>query len=74
MSDNPSAFPSDYFGEIGMTLRDYFAAQAMTAVMPAVMTELKKTRGSIKEAIRLQALSAETCYSLADAMLKARES
>lgn len=57
----------------GMDLRDYFAAQAMSAVMPAVITELKKTRGSIKEAIRLQDLSAETCYLLADAMLKARE-
>lgn len=74
--NNPPAFPGvDEAGDPfnGMTLRDYFAAQAMTAVMPAVMTELKKTRGSIKEAIRLQALSAETCYSLADAMLKARE-
>jgi hypothetical protein len=55
-----------------MTLRDYFAAKAMTAVMPAVMNELKKTRGSVKEAHRLQALSAETCYVLADAMLEAR--
>jgi hypothetical protein len=57
----------------GMTLRDYFAAKAMAAVMPAVMNELKKTRGSVKEAQRLQALSAETCYVLADAMMKARE-
>ena len=56
----------------GMTLRDYFAAKAMAAVMPAVMNELKKTRGSVKEAQRLQALSAETCYVLADAMLEAR--
>jgi len=44
----------------------------MAAVMPAVINELKKTRGSIKEAQRLQALSAETCYALADAMIKAR--
>jgi hypothetical protein len=57
---------------MGMTLRDYFAAKAMAAVMPAVMNELKKTRGSVKEAQRLQALSAETCYVLADAMLEAR--
>jgi TRAP-type uncharacterized transport system substrate-binding protein len=70
------AFPVglEAFGEnkTGMTLRDYFAAKAMTAVMPAVMNELKKTRGSVKEAQRLQALSAETCYVLADAMLEAR--
>ena len=57
----------------GMTLRDYFAAHAMSSVMPAVIAELKKTRGSIKEAIRLQDISAETCYLLADAMMKARE-
>lgn len=56
-----------------ITLRDYFAAKAMTAVMPAVISELKKTRGSVKEAIKLQALSAETCYALADAMLEARK-
>jgi TRAP-type uncharacterized transport system substrate-binding protein len=56
----------------GMTLRDYFAAKAMAVVMPAVINELKKTRGSVKEAQRLQALSAETCYVLADAMLEAR--
>ena len=57
----------------GMTVRDYFAAKAMAAVMPAVINELKKTRGSVKEAQRLQALSAETCFALADAMMKARE-
>ena len=61
-----------YNAHVGMTVRDYFAAHAMTAVMPAVISELKKTRGSVKEAQRLQALSAETCYALADAMLKAR--
>ena len=81
MKDIP-AFPTGIFtdakgviigGSYGMTLRDYFAAKAMTAVMPAVISELKKTRGSVKEAIRLQDLSAETCYALADAMMKARE-
>ena len=56
-----------------ITLRDYLAAKAMTAVMPAVISELKKTRGSVKEVIKLQALSAETCYELADAMLEARK-
>ncbi|NBX50174.1 hypothetical protein EBT25_09595 [bacterium] len=62
-----------HFAQSGMTLRDYFAAKAMLITMPAVINELKKTRGSIKEAIRLQDMSAETCYALADAMLKARE-
>ena len=56
----------------GMALRDYFAAKAMAVVMPAVINELKKTRGSVKEAQRVLALSAETCYVLADAMIKER--
>ena len=55
-----------------MSLRDFFASQAMMAVMPEVIKELKKTRGSVKEAQRLNALSCETCYVLADAMIKAR--
>lgn len=67
------AFPNPHrTDELGMTLRDYFAAKAMSSVMPAVISELKKTRGSVQEAIKLQALSAETCYSMADAMMKAR--
>jgi hypothetical protein len=71
---NETAFPNPHrTDELGMTLRDYFAAKAMSSSMPAVMSELKKTRGSVQEAIRLQTLSAATCYSIADAMLKARE-
>ena len=81
MTNNIPAFPTTQYAnglsptghDNGMTLRDYFAAKAMAAVMPAVMNELKKTRGSVKEAIKLKDLSAETCYTLADAMMKARE-
>jgi hypothetical protein len=69
-----NAFPNPHLtDQTGMTLRDYFAAKAMAAVMPAVINELKKTRGSVKEAIRLQVLSAETCYSMANAMMEARK-
>jgi hypothetical protein len=59
---NPPAFPSSIDnGEtvkyiLGMTLRDYFAAQAMQVVK---CSDYKTT--------------AEYCYLLADAMLKARE-
>ena len=81
MTKDIPAFPTTQYAnglsptghDNGMTLRDYFAAKAMAAVMPAVMNELKKTRGSVKEAIKLKDLSAETCYTLADAMMKARE-
>ena len=71
-SNNPVNVCKPKSDDSVMSLRDYFAAKAMAAVMPAVMNELKKTRGSVKEAQRLQALSAETCYVLADAMLEAR--
>ena len=68
------AFPNPHrTDELGMTLRDYFAEKAMSSIMPAFINELKKTRGSVQEAIRLQTLSAATCYSIADAMMKARE-
>jgi hypothetical protein len=55
------AFPDpqeNWRGEKGMTLRDYFAAKAMEQV------DWSST-GVIA--------GAETCYELADAMLKARE-
>jgi hypothetical protein len=59
---NPPAFPSgavkDPFDKSGMTLRDYFAAQAMQALID--------NDGLFSE-IPTQA------YELADAMLKARE-
>lgn len=63
-----SAFPlagSDdglFFREPGMTLRDYFAAKAMQSY-------LTHLRGAEMLEIQL----AEGAYSIADAMLKARE-
>jgi len=59
---NPSAFPisgSQYSHTYGMTLRDYFAARAMQALID--------NDGLFSE-IPTQA------YALADAMMKARES
>jgi hypothetical protein len=56
------AFPSTHphGQDEGMTLRDYFAAKAMQALI-TVQFQTK------------QAQSAETAYEWADAMLKARE-
>ena len=58
--NNPPAFPSGYYvpENQGMTLRDYFAAKAMQALID--------NDGLFSE-IPTQA------YALADAMLKARE-
>ena len=67
--NNPPAFPNEGFngwGEPfqGMTLRDYFAAQAMQGICNSRShSELKN------HAIA----SAKVAYELADAMIKARE-
>jgi len=54
-----AAFPtySDHV-YLGMSLRDYFAAQAMQGVYPLCQT---------------YETAAKECYKVADAMLKARE-
>ena len=56
---NAPAFP-DGLGKKGMTLRDYFAAQAMQGMMVDVVQP---------ECDYI----AENAYKMADAMLKARE-
>jgi hypothetical protein len=55
---NTPAFPDQY--KDGMTLRDYFAAKAMQALIHVQVTTA-------------QQMTAETAYEWADAMLKARE-
>jgi hypothetical protein len=61
--EDKAAFPSDRYGEIGMTLRDYFAAQAMQGII--AVTVAPETIWSPKDL-------AESSYVMADAMLKAR--
>ena len=63
MNDKPQAFPSDYFADSGMTLRDYMAAKAMQGLLAA---DTGFTMYSAK--------IAELAYEQADAMLKARKS
>ena len=50
----------------GMTLRDYFAAKAMQALLADYMKASTKTPHEIVKT------SAEACYVVADAMLAAR--
>ena len=64
---NEPAFPSTFHNgwgepEKGMTLRDYFAAKAMQAVV---------SRGLVRQ-VPLE-IYADNAYKMADAMLKARE-
>lgn len=71
--ENPYAFPGGgpipdspqqgyIYDYVGMTLRDYFAAKAMQAVL-----ELRPTEED-------PLVIAEAAYDMADAMLKTRES
>ena len=66
MIDSPLAFPSGAYGHPGMTLRDYFAAQAMQASVEALF------RDKPHNADRAVELAAFGAYKIADAMLKAR--
>ena len=63
--NNPPAFPSGYDvpENLGMALRDYFAARALQGMLAS--GNLPKTMPD--------ADIAECSYNLADAMLKARE-
>lgn len=62
--DNPHAFPldNDFTSQSGMTLRDYFAGQALAGAC----ADPSATESMTYERI------AEWCYNQADAMLAAR--
>ncbi len=60
-----SAFPSDYFVAPGMTLRDYFAGQALAGMLA------QGTQGSFSKPAGV-ARAAVYAYEYADAMLVER--
>ncbi len=61
IEDGGLAFPSEYYAEQGMTLRDYFAAAALQGFVT--------NNGTDFTSIKL----AEWSYSQADAMIEARK-
>ena len=65
------AFPAHHFdladGEHGMTLRDYFAAKALTGLLGVCMEDDHPGVSYVDHVSRL-------AYESADAMLKARQS
>ena len=64
------AFPQrSHSAPSGMTLRDYFAAQAMQGALAMEGGEIPLTAF---ESVDVQAI-ADACYETADAMLAARE-
>lgn len=58
--------PQMYTDSMGMSLRDYFAAKAMQAIVPQYET-------SMVDCIEHMDFIAAGAFKLADAMLKARE-
>lgn len=63
IEDGGSAFPSEYYAEQGMTLRDYFAAAALQGLAVNSHNFDNMSDKSI----------AENAYLIADAMIKARK-
>jgi hypothetical protein len=62
-NNNEPAFPSDRFLETGMTLRDYFAAKAMAAMLSIENVHLNNTETEI----------ATWAYQQADAIIQVRQ-
>jgi hypothetical protein len=65
MTDNnyEQAFPSDSFQDRGMTLRDFFAAKAMAAMLSIEQVHFDNTETQI----------ATWAYQQADAMMEVRQ-
>lgn len=66
-NDGGAAFPRNNTQSEGMSLRDWFAGHAMSAVVIGVLTNGEVPKRSDDDRI------ARTAYQLADAMLAARE-
>jgi len=78
--DNPQAFPvliENWRGDVraemkGMSLRDYFAAAALPAIISGVCAG-QHHAGMLEGETSVVPAMARNAYEIADAMLKARE-
>jgi len=68
---NPPAFPRDerYLGHNGMDLRDYFAVQAMAAIISKHLPQT--VPAARRDSLEIEV--ARGAYDYADAMLSARQ-
>ena len=71
MKDEQQAFPDGLLNQDGMTLRDYFAAKAMQGLLTIPAETLSESKTDKHE--RLDSYVSYLAYTMADAMLKARE-
>ncbi len=60
------------YGELGLTVRDYFAAKAMPAIYDVAMREAEQGSGLLEDDQWRVGLAFDA-YKMADAMLRARE-
>ena len=78
INDGGQAFPravqfdDAFINGHGMTLRDYFAAAALQAIISSALSEGTKTMYNIRKPDFLECLSLDA-YAHADAMIRARE-
>lgn len=78
--ENPAAFPHDekwgdgahYLSRPGMTLRDYFAAAALTGMMGNSGLNNQLAEMADQEGVTVEQLIADCCYAHADALLAER--
>ena len=70
MTKNTPAFPNPHYNNVyGMTLRDYFAAKALQSLITNFLT---KELDEVDPNGWMEGLAMDS-YSMADAMMKARE-
>ena len=72
--DNPPAFPRPHsgksqFAQVGMTLRDYFAAKAMQAILADQYANGIYVLDLDNDS---EIVASNAAYTMADAMMKAR--
>jgi hypothetical protein len=72
---NISAFPTDlnFKHQQGMTLRDYFAAQAMQTALAYRRNQFETDQTDGGDWDEFFSIIAEESYTIANAMMKARE-
>lgn len=61
---------ADLYSEIGMSLRDYFAAAALTGLITMVARQRVK---DLADGVQGGRIEADAAYAVADAMLAARK-